>query len=172
MLMFHFLKREFESLFIHRFSKSTMPIVNLFVNCFHYWVLCGVGIGYYVFHPRYAEIILISRHEKSILIASFFFCQFMSLMSHIALRNLRPKGTKVRGVPSSWGFQYVSCANYFWELVIWVIVALLTNTLSSYFFVVVVATILCQWAQKRHRRYIKEVPHYDKRKKAIIPFVY
>ncbi|CDR96426.1 3-oxo-5-alpha-steroid 4-dehydrogenase family protein, putative [Babesia bigemina] len=172
MLMFHFMKREVESIFVHRFSKTTMPIINLFTNCFHYWVLCACGIGYYVFHPRYTEIRLFCRHEKVLLVLMFFFFQFMTFMTHITLRNLRPKATKVRGIPQNWGFQYVSCANYFWELLIWVVVALFTNTVPAYFFTFAVATILCNWAKKKHQRYIKEFPHYDKTKKAIIPFVY
>ncbi|GFE52841.1 hypothetical protein BaOVIS_002450 [Babesia ovis] len=172
MLMFHFLKREFESVFIHRFSKSTMPIANLFINCFHYWILCALGIGYFVFHPRYNEIILFSKHEKTVLIALFFYCQFMTLMTHITLRNLRPKGTKVRGIPHNWGFQYVSCANYFWELMIWVVVALYSNTVSAYIFTVAVGFILFEWAKKKHYKYIKEFPNYDRRRKIIIPFIY
>ncbi|ORM41054.1 Very-long-chain enoyl-CoA reductase [Babesia sp. Xinjiang] len=172
MLMAHFLKREIESLFVHRFSKTTMPIANLFTNCFHYWILCAVGIGYYVFHPRYTEIVLFFKYEKYLLIAFFMFCQFMTFMTHITLRNLRPKGTTVRGIPQHWGFQYVSCANYFWELLIWVTVALYTNTISSYFFAFAVGMILSQWAKKKHRKYIKEFPNYDRRRRAIIPFIY
>ncbi|KAK1932798.1 3-oxo-5-alpha-steroid 4-dehydrogenase family protein [Babesia divergens] len=172
MLMFHFIKREIESLFIHRFSKTTMPIRNLFTNCFHYWVLCGFGIGYYVFHPKYSTIVLVCPSEKKVLVALFFLYQFMTLMTHITLRDLRPKGTAVRGIPNKWGFQYVSCANYFWELLIWVVIALFTNTLPSYLFVVFVAIVLLKWATKKHKRYLKEFPNYDKRRKALIPFVY
>ncbi|ETW15332.1 hypothetical protein PFFVO_05626 [Plasmodium falciparum Vietnam Oak-Knoll (FVO)] len=36
-LLFHFIKREFESLFIHRFSNATMPIIRVPINCGHYW---------------------------------------------------------------------------------------------------------------------------------------
>lgn len=49
----HFLKRELETLFVHRFSNSTMPIVRVPLNCGHYWILCGAGIGYFLFHPKY-----------------------------------------------------------------------------------------------------------------------
>ena len=41
----HFAKREFETFFIHKFSRPTMPLSNLFKNCTYYWSF-GAVIGY------------------------------------------------------------------------------------------------------------------------------
>lgn len=49
----HFVKRELETLFVHKFSKGTMPVFNLFKNSSYYWGFAFV-VAYFVLHPRNA----------------------------------------------------------------------------------------------------------------------
>jgi very-long-chain enoyl-CoA reductase len=51
--------------------------------------------------------------------AAFTVFEFLNLMTHITLKNLRKPGTQERGIPKGWGFDLVSCANYFWEAMCW-----------------------------------------------------
>ncbi len=52
-VLFHFGKREYETLLVHRFSHATMPFGNLFKNCGHYWLLSGVLIAHNLYSPSY-----------------------------------------------------------------------------------------------------------------------
>ena len=42
LVLFHYVKRELETLFIHRFGNETMPWVNIVKNCFGYWFIFGI----------------------------------------------------------------------------------------------------------------------------------
>lgn len=48
----HFLKREFETFFIHKFSRVTMPLSNLFKNCTYYW-LFAIFVGHPLCSPDF-----------------------------------------------------------------------------------------------------------------------
>lgn len=176
MMIGHFLKRELESMFLHRFSSDTMPAKNIIINCLYYWVFNGLFVGYFLFSPRYTDPKWSSTVFYS-LIGSFTVAEIMNFFCHLHLRNLRPSGTKVRGIPKGYGFDLVSCANYFWEIVAWASFAGLSKCLPAYIFLSASLIILTNWSKVRHRKYIKEFDGkegrtaYPKSRKALIPFI-
>lgn len=102
----------------------------------------------------------------------------MNLNCHLILKNLRNKSDtvvsarKVRGIPQGGGFQFVSCANYFWEVASWVFFSIFTRCYTSYFFLGCSFYQMTVWALEKHRRYRKELgDDYPKERKAIIPFI-
>ncbi|CAG2121073.1 unnamed protein product, partial [Medioppia subpectinata] len=119
----HYLKRVLETLFVHRFSHSTMPILNLFKNCSYYWGF-AFYIGYYVNHPLYTEPYFGKLQVYSSLIAFLVF-ELGNLSIHLALRDLRPAGSTERRIPMPTAnpftilFRYVSCPNYAYEWYSW-----------------------------------------------------
>jgi len=68
---------------------------------------------------------------------SFQFCELGNLSIHVALRNLRPAGTKVRKIPYPTGnpftalFSLVSCPNYTYEVGAWLSFAIMTQCIPG-----------------------------------------
>ncbi|PHJ16559.1 3-oxo-5-alpha-steroid 4-dehydrogenase [Cystoisospora suis] len=170
--MFHYVKRELETLFVHRFSSSTMPIINVPINCGHYWMLFGVMVGYFLFHPKYQPM---WRDDQPILIyslaATMTVFELLNFKTHLILRGLRARGTRQRGIPSGWGFDLVSCANYLWETLGWITFSILVSSLTSWIFTVVGFAKMTEWALKKQRNYLAEFKDYPRHRRAIIPFI-
>lgn len=124
MVLGHYVKRELETLFVHRFSNDTMPFTNVFKNSFHYWIIFGLINMYFFLHPEYTAPKWASDKTFIIIFIAFIFFELMNLMCHITLRNLRKPGSTERGIPKGYGFGLVSCANYFWEALCWLMFAL------------------------------------------------
>ena len=167
----HFLKREFETVFIHKFSRPTMPLFNLYKNCVYYWSF-GAVIGYPLCSPSYVPP---SDIFVFVGLAIFLISEIGNLICHIMLSNLRPaEGSLKRPIPRGFLFEYVSCPNYTFEVLAWVGFSVMTQIPFAYAFTLVGFVQMADWAMKKHQGYCKS---YDKeykslRRKAIIPFVF
>lgn len=167
----HFVKRELESVFVHRFSRATMPLYNLFKNCSAYW-LAGAAVGYELCHPAYEPPS--SQRQVQVGLALFVVAECLNFCVHVQLRNLRPaEGSKARPVPTGPLFALVSCPNYTFEVLGWVGYSVATQVVSSYVFTLVGFLQMTEWALKKHRGYLRsDGDAYKKlRRKAIVPFV-
>lgn len=164
----HYLKRELETIFVHRFSHGTMPIMNIFKNSGYYWGF-GALCGYFVNHPYFTN-----PEPTQVYTALAFFVLFElgNLISHIQLRNLRPEGTTVRRIPRGFLFELVSCPNYTCEILAWVCFSLMTQSVAAFLFTLVGGGQMLVWAQQKHRRYKKEFPGYPKNRRILFPFLY
>ncbi|ORZ06905.1 3-oxo-5-alpha-steroid 4-dehydrogenase-domain-containing protein [Absidia repens] len=174
MVMLHFLKRELETLFVHRFSHGTMPFFNVFKNSAHYWFLSGINLAYWVYGPWFAQgEKLAVRSDVWIYgcVAVWAWAELSNLITHVTLRNLRPPGTRVRAIPFGYGFDLVSCPNYLFETIAWTAVCFLTTSWSAFLFNVVATGQMYVWAVKKHKNYKKEFSTYPRNRKAMIPFI-
>ncbi|KAJ3216109.1 3-oxo-5a-steroid 4- dehydrogenase [Dinochytrium kinnereticum] len=169
MVILHFIKREYETIFVHRFSNSTMPLRNLPKNCFHYWVFSGIGLAYWVYQPGFNGGLLggvTSDIGVLVLIAIYVYAEVSNYITHVILSQLRPPGSRVRKIPHGYGFNLVTCPNYFFECLAWFTVAILTGSVAAWVFLSISFGQMYIWAVKKHKRYIKDFgAQYPKRRK-------
>jgi len=171
LVLFHYVKRELETIFIHRFGNDTMPWMNIVKNCFGYWFVFGVCCMYFFLKPSYKPAVWVDETVSIILAGFFIFFEILNLITHVVLRNLRQVGTNQRGIPQGWGFGFVSCANYFWETLSWFTFAVFVQNWGAYLFLIMGFVQMLIWAQEKHKRYLREFPDYPKDRKAMIPFI-
>eukprot|EP01100_Stratorugosa_tubuloviscum_P010466 TRINITY_DN449_c1_g1_i1.p1 TRINITY_DN449_c1_g1~~TRINITY_DN449_c1_g1_i1.p1 ORF type:complete len:295 (-),score=107.96 TRINITY_DN449_c1_g1_i1:75-959(-) len=165
---FHYFKREFETIFIHRFSHSTMPIFNIFKNSGYYWGSCAL-VAYFVNHPLFTSPKLLNTQ---IGLAIFILCEIGNFICHVQLRNLRSEGTTERKIPRGFLFNLVSCPNYTFEILAWVGFSIMTQTLTAYLFTLIGACQMIVWAIQKHKRYTTEFKDYPRSRKIIFPFIF
>ncbi|XP_018610127.1 very-long-chain enoyl-CoA reductase-like isoform X2 [Scleropages formosus] len=172
---FHYIKRLLETLFVHRFSHGTMPLRNIWQNCAYYWGFAA-WMAYYINHPLYTPPFYGEQQVKTALII-FLFCQIGNFSIHVALRNLRPPGSKTRKIPYptrnpfTWIFLVVSCPNYTYEVGAWLAFTVMTQCLPVALFTAVGFIQMTVWARGKHRSYLKEFREYPTIRSPILPFL-
>lgn len=167
---FHFLKREYESIFVHRFSHNSMPLTSFLKNTTHYWLVCGVAVGYELYRTAYEES-QVQNIRTMLWSVCFLAAEMGNLYAHVVLRRLRAHNPKARGIPVGFGFNLVSCPNYLFESLAWLSFAMMTNLYSAWFFLVLSTGQMYLWARKKHDIYKREFPHYPKNRTSMFPFL-
>lgn len=170
LISLHFIKREYETIFVHRFSNGTMPAFNIFKNSAHYWGLGGLLIAVFIYSPTHATAAEGNPALTYLALALFVVGELANLNAHYVLRSLRSPGGTERGVPKGLGFDWVTCPNYLFETVAWVGITLITRSWTTLVFVAIAVGQMAIWAQKKEARYRKELPgKYQKKRFAMIP---
>lgn len=158
---FHYAKRILETFFVHRYSKVSMPIANLYRNCSYYWVFAAF-VSYFINHPLYTPP-PVQRSAVALTLAMV--CQLCNLRSHLILRSLRPAGSKEYVIPKGFGFNYVTCANYTFEIYGWILFGVATQTVAAFLFIAAGSLPMTQWALGKHKRLRKMFDGQDGRPK-------
>jgi very-long-chain enoyl-CoA reductase len=131
--LMHYLKREYETLYVHRFSHATMPLRNLFKNCTHYWIF-GSLLQFPVYSSSFTPFVSLEGNYRNFLVFVWCFCQVSNLKSHLILRDLRKEGSTQRQIPFGYFFSLVSCPNYFFEIMGWFVVSLISGSVFTLIF--------------------------------------
>ena len=170
MIVLHFMKREYETLYIHKFSLTTMPARNIFKNCAHYWILSGVNVAYWIYSPNsYTARSSATMNYLDVLgVILYIYGEVSNLLTHITLSNLRSRGGTERGIPKGYGFNLVTCPNYLFETIAWTGVLFVSKSLSTVIFLAFAWAQMQAWAVKKEKALRTEFPDTYKKKKYVL----
>ncbi|KAK6453985.1 3-oxo-5a-steroid 4 dehydrogenase [Scheffersomyces xylosifermentans] len=182
-VLFHFIKRELETIFLHKFSNATMPAFNIFKNSSHYWILSGFNLAYFVYGPDASSDNIAKKYLFYVndlpsiynyaLTGLFLFAELSNFTTHYILANLRSEDSKKYVIPFGYGFDLLACPNYTFESLAWLSYALLVGNWSAWVFLFVATGQMYLWAVKKQKRYLQTFgDEYKKlRRSTYIPYV-
>jgi 3-oxo-5-alpha-steroid 4-dehydrogenase 1 len=104
--------------------------------------------------------------------AVFIAGSVINLRSDEILRNLRAPGEHGYKIPQGGFYRWVSCPNYFGEIVQWAGWALATWSTAGLAFLLLTTANLAPRARSNHRWYREQFPDYPPERKALIPHVW
>jgi very-long-chain enoyl-CoA reductase len=174
LICLHFLKRELETMFVHRFSAATMPARNIFKNSAHYWILAGLNIAVWIYAPSSPTAKAANQAILSAGLVLYTVGELWNFYVHLVLSSLRSSGGAERGIPSGFGFGLVTCPNYLAETISWIGVYLVSGfSYSVLLFAIVSVGQMIPWAKKKEHRYRKEFgDKYKKKRYTMLPGIW
>jgi 3-oxo-5-alpha-steroid 4-dehydrogenase 1 len=168
----HYLHRAFIYPFTIRGKAKHMSLVVLIMG-FIFNLINGYLNGRYIFtfSPGYSVKWLVDpRFIVGITIIAAGF--IINRQADTILRNLRRPGENGYHIPYGSLYRWISCPNYFGEILIWVGWATATWSLPGLAFAVWTAANLVPRARSHHRWYHREFNEYPSERKALIPGVW
>lgn len=161
----HFLKREYETVFVHKFSANTMPARNIFRNSAFYWIMAGLLCSLDVYAPGN----LSARNELVPLdylgLAIFAIGETCNWIVHQHLASLRKPGGTEKGIPNCIGSGLVTSPNYMFEVLAWVGVILISRSWAVTVFICTGIIYMRSWSRGKEKALRKEFGDRYKRKR-------
>ncbi|KAM7204822.1 3-oxo-5-alpha-steroid 4-dehydrogenase domain containing protein [Rhypophila sp. PSN 637] len=166
----HFLKREYETIFVHRFSANTMPAFNIFRNSAFYWLMSGLMCSLHIYAPNSAA----DRDELVPLdylgIGIFVFGEVCNWIVHQHLASLRKPGGTEKGIPNCIGSGLVTSPNYMFEVTAWIGVILISRSAAVVLFICTGIMYMRSWSRDKEKALRKEFgDRYKKKRYTMLP---
>jgi protein-S-isoprenylcysteine O-methyltransferase Ste14 len=161
----HYFNRTIIFPFRIKTKGKKMPLV-IVLSAFFFNIVNGLINGYFLSN--------INLHSVSIFLITGFLLFVLGLYINISsdnkLINLR-KIKKGYFVPKGGLFKYISCPNFFGEILEWFGFALMTFNIGSLSFFIWTCCNLIPRALAHHTWYKNKFNEYPKERKAILPFL-
>ena len=134
--------------------------------------LQGLWLGELAPSPLPSQLSLrLSEPRIAIGLALFVAGAAINLQSDAILRRLRRQSSGYQ-VPHGGLFRYVSCPNYFGEIVEWTGFAMVMGALPGFAFLAWTLANLVPRALEHHRWYRATFPDYPRDRRALVPFLF
>ncbi|MFC2089216.1 DUF1295 domain-containing protein [Bacteroidota bacterium] len=167
----HYTNRSLIYPFRTRTSGKYMPLViALFAVCFN--LVNGYLNGAYF--SQFARTYTIEwLYDIRFILGMLMFVSGVVVNNHADNYLLQLRQTSGNGykIPQGRMFRYISCPNFFGEILEWTGFAVMTWSPAALAFVLWTIFNLVPRALEHHKWYKKEFPDYPKERKALIPFV-
>ena len=161
----HYFNRTIIFPFRIKTKGKKMPLV-IVLSAFFFNIVNGLINGYFLSN--------INLHSVSIFLITGFLLFVLGLYINISsdnkLINLR-KIKKGYFIPKGGLFKYISCPNFFGEIIEWFGFALMTFNIGSLSFFIWTCCNLIPRALAHHKWYKNKFNEYPKERKAILPFL-
>jgi len=167
----HYFQRTFVFPFMMKGGEKKFPAV-LMVFALGFNTINGYVNGRYLFY--YSPVYQISwLYDPRFIIGFIFFISGMviNLHSDHILRGLRGSAKNGYSIPRKGLFKYISCPNYFGEILEWTGWAIATWSVPGLAFAVFTFANLAPRAFTNHRWYLENFSDYPKKRKALFPFI-
>lgn len=168
--LLHYVPRTFIDSFRQSGADKPFPLL-LVTMALLFNGLNGFANGYALFHLQaYPATWLLSWPfiTGAILFAAGY---IINRTADKKLRSLRREHPSEYQVPRGWLFEYISCPNYFGEILEWLGWAVMTLSPAGFAFFTFTFANLFPRAIRAHQWYKSRFPEYPLQRKAIIPFI-
>ncbi|XP_038892749.1 3-oxo-5-alpha-steroid 4-dehydrogenase 2-like [Benincasa hispida] len=167
-LTLHFFKRDFEVLFVHKYS-GYMILDSAVIISLSYFSSTALMIYTQQLSKALVEP---SIDLKNIGIAVFVIGIIGNMYHHYILSQTRKKGETGYKIPKGGLFSIVICPHYLFEITVYFGFALISQTLYSLCFAIATAIYLGGRSYATRKWYVSKFEDFPQHIKALIPFVF
>ncbi|KAF9592621.1 hypothetical protein IFM89_016269 [Coptis chinensis] len=167
-LTIHFFKRVYEVLFIHKYSGAMLLDSAILISLSYFISTATMIYNQHLSHTMPEP----SLDLKYAGVALFFIGIIGNFYHHTILANLRQKDDEVYKIPKGGLFNLVICPHYLFEILIFVGICFISQTIYPFSFTAGTALYLMGRSYATRKWYLSKFPNFPKDVKALIPFIF